>query len=457
MVVTDSETGFSCKSAAVAKVTAQKEGFTTDLRDMKYNMADTPSETDFAVTANAGGTLTWYYNTASASQTGAVELYKQDTYAAGSSASPAWLPTKPTSTTADTSYYLFAKLKTASGSEYTSKIAKVTFSLKPAFDTSASAYNMSDAVYAVGQTAATLNTKVTGAGTGATYQWYKNTTGTADKSVDTKIGTGKESYTPTIGTAAATEYYYCVATQNGQSVTSKIAKITTVSAFAFTKQPASKTVVLDQDAVLTLAYNLTNIDSLKWYTSTTATTPTTASELTVALNAGTAAEVTSGASGSRVITDTTTVGEHYYFAAATVGSSEYFTNCATVAVTPMAKGVKFTSGSLKYKVTTAKVSGGNVHAYAPKSTKYKSITVPSTVMVGGFIYKVTGIDSKAFYKSKKISKVYVKATGLSSIGSKAFTKCKKGCKFYLPKAKYSKYKKLLKGKVPAKAKYYKKY
>ena len=451
VVATDTATGFTATSASAVKVTAQASGFTTDLKDVTYNMADTASAADFAVQANVTGTLTWYYNPTSASETGAQVLSKDASYA-GTKVTPTNMPPKTSSTTADTSYYIYAQVKTAAGKVYTSKIAKVTFALSPSFDTTATDYNMSDATYAFTQTAAALKSAVTGAGTGATYQWYKNTTGTVDTSADTKVGSGTATYTPTISsTTEGTDYYYVVATQSGKTVTSKVAKITTVKEFAFTKQPASKTVMLNADAVLSLDYNLTDTatTAIQWYTSTTATTPTTTGELNIATTAKTATKITD-ATFKQVIADTSAVGNHYYFATVTVGGATYFTNCATVSVSTTkypAKGIKFTSGSAKYKITKAATAtaSGSVKVYAPAKKSTKGVSIPASVTYSTSKYtkakyNVTGIYSKAFAKSKATT-VKVKSTKLTKAGVKNCFKGSKVKTVKVPKAKYKTYKK----------------
>ncbi|SNU07125.1 Ig-like domain (group 2) [Lachnospiraceae bacterium] len=107
------------------------------------------------------------------------------------------------------------------------------------------------------------------------------------------------------------------------------------------------------------------------------------------------------------------------------------------------------------------------------------ITVPATVKIGGKSYKVTEISAKAFANNKKIKTVIIgknvkkigkeafagcsnlktvtfKTKKLTKIGSKAFKTIKKGAKFKCPKAKKTKYKKMLKKSgVPKKAKYVK--
>lgn len=76
-------------------------------------------------------------------------------------------------------------------------------------------------------------------------------------------------------------------------------------------------------------------------------------------------------------------------------------------------------------------------------SKLTKVTIPA---------KVTKIGKKAFCNCKKLKTVTIKSTSLKSVGSKAFTGCYKTLSIKVPKKKLTAYKKLLKKKVPAKAK-----
>ena len=52
------------------------------------------------------------------------------------------------------------------------------------------------------------------------------------------------------------------------------------------------------------------------------------------------------------------------------------------------------------------------------------ITIPATVKIGAYTYKVTGISDNAFKNSKKLTKVTI-GSNVSTIGKNAFYKCKK--------------------------------
>jgi hypothetical protein len=153
------------------------------------------------------------------------------------------------------------------------------------------------------------------------------------------------------------------------------------------------------------------------------------------------------------------------------------------------KGAAAAAGNIIYKVTdvssklsasaTSKAAGtyGSVSVLKPVKKTYKSVSMPSAVTINGYRYNVTGIASKAFNSNTKITSVTVgknvKTIGLKAfckcsklktvrfagknvirISSGAFKTCAKSCTFKIPKAKYDKYKKMLKKSgVPSGAKY----
>ena len=125
-------------------------------------------------------------------------------------------------------------------------------------------------------------------------------------------------------------------------------------------------------------------------------------------------------------------------------------------------GNKFTLGTLKYKITKSAVDAsgttaavnGKVQVTGAAKSSYKILEIPKTVSYGGNIYTVTTIANNAFRNSTKLKTVTIKSTSITSIGAKAFKKCKKGMTFKLPKAKYNKYKELLKTSgIPTGTKY----
>ena len=120
----------------------------------------------------------------------------------------------------------------------------------------------------------------------------------------------------------------------------------------------------------------------------------------------------------------------------------------------------FTKNGIEYSV-----SGGEAEITDCFSKKSK-ITIPATIKYKGKTYKVTSIAAsafngnrkiktvvigknisyigrKAFYGCKNLSTVKIQSKKLTYVGKAAFKKIKTGAKFSLPKAKKSKYKKML--------------
>lgn len=142
----------------------------------------------------------------------------------------------------------------------------------------------------------------------------------------------------------------------------------------------------------------------------------------------------------------------------------------------IAKGKILTDDSSKdtYKITSVNakagvVCGGTVSYCGPVNKNVKSAVIKDTVVIQGNKFKVTSIESKAFYNCKKLKKVtigknvkkigskafygcsklktvVIKSSKLKKggIGSKAFTKISNKPKFTCPKAKLKVYKKFLK-------------
>lgn len=97
---------------------------------------------------------------------------------------------------------------------------------------------------------------------------------------------------------------------------------------------------------------------------------------------------------------------------------------ASVTVTKAAKPVpkKNTThkvGTLYYKVTKSAAKNGTVMVTKPGRKTYTSVTIPATVKINGYTFKVTAIGSKAFYKNTKLKKVTV-GNNVAKIGESAF-------------------------------------
>lgn len=146
------------------------------------------------------------------------------------------------------------------------------------------------------------------------------------------------------------------------------------------------------------------------------------------------------------------------------------TTTTTTTTSSVKNGSTQTVSGVKYKVLST--ASATVSYKAPKNKKITSVTIPATVTISGKKYKVTAIEASAFAKCKKLKKVTI-GTNVKTIGKKAFYQCSKlksinvkskkltkvGSSAFkgihkkavikVPKAKLSKYKKLMKKKGQA--------
>lgn len=129
--------------------------------------------------------------------------------------------------------------------------------------------------------------------------------------------------------------------------------------------------------------------------------------------------------------------------------TEAFSGCTNLKTVTISASVKKIGKKAFYnckKLKTVSFANGSglqeigVSAFQNCSALTK-ITIPA---------KVTKIGSKAFYNCKKLKTVTIKSTVLKSVGKQAFKNIHKKAKIKVPKKQYSKYKKLLKGKVQPK-------
>lgn len=111
-----------------------------------------------------------------------------------------------------------------------------------------------------------------------------------------------------------------------------------------------------------------------------------------------------------------------------------------------AKGFTLAKGGLKFTVTASTDSIKTVEVTGLSNKKVSKLTIPKTVKIEGFIYKVTSISKKAFYGAKKLKTLTIKSTDIKSVGKNAFKNVNAKIKIKVPAAKLASYKKLLKGK-----------
>lgn len=89
-----------------------------------------------------------------------------------------------------------------------------------------------------------------------------------------------------------------------------------------------------------------------------------------------------------------------------------------------AKGKTVTVKDVQYKVTKSDAKNGTVAAVKLLKKSANKITIPSTVTIDGYTFKVTAVNAKVFQNAKKLAAVTVGAN-VTKIGSKAFYKCAK--------------------------------
>lgn len=101
------------------------------------------------------------------------------------------------------------------------------------------------------------------------------------------------------------------------------------------------------------------------------------------------------------------------------GTGDTDTEKPTTSSTLPAKGKTYTVGTLKYKVTKSAAKNGTVTVTAPKKKNYRTITIPKTVKIGKYTFKVTSIASKAFKNNKNLKKAVI-GDNVTTIGASAF-------------------------------------
>ena len=133
-------------------------------------------------------------------------------------------------------------------------------------------------------------------------------------------------------------------------------------------------------------------------------------------------------------------------------------------------GTKVTISVGQYKITKSSTKTKEVTFVKPKSSTKTSVSIPSTVKIDGYTYKVTEISAKAyknnkklksvtignnvkkigkeaFYNCKKLKKITIKSTVLKSVGKNGIKNIDKKATIKVPKKQLSKYKKLFTSKT----------
>lgn len=108
------------------------------------------------------------------------------------------------------------------------------------------------------------------------------------------------------------------------------------------------------------------------------------------------------------------------------------------------KGEVYKKGNLRYKVTDNRINGKGTAEVQGMVKKKASVSIPKTIKIGKYKYKVTAIAKKAFHKKKKLKKITIASTTIKRIGSRAVKGIYKKAVVKVPKKKKKSYKKMLK-------------
>lgn len=114
---------------------------------------------------------------------------------------------------------------------------------------------------------------------------------------------------------------------------------------------------------------------------------------------------------------------------------------------PALKGITYTKGNLKYKVVTDYINGKGTVMVTGMKKNASSVTIPKTVKLESYNYKVVKINSNAFKGKSKLKKITIKSTYLTSVGKNAIKGINKKAVIKVPKSKLKSYKKLFKSKT----------
>ena len=85
---------------------------------------------------------------------------------------------------------------------------------------------------------------------------------------------------------------------------------------------------------------------------------------------------------------------------------------------------KDAKGVLVYKVTKSDAKNGSVTVSKLLNKKVSKVTIPATVTIDGYTFKVTAISDKVFKKAASLKRVVIGAN-VKTIGKNSFSQCKK--------------------------------
>ena len=89
---------------------------------------------------------------------------------------------------------------------------------------------------------------------------------------------------------------------------------------------------------------------------------------------------------------------------------------------PPEKNSKVKVGKLTYKVTKSAAKNGTVSCVAVNSKNLTKVTIPATVKINGYTFKVTAVEKNAFKGAKKLKSVVV-GKNVTKIGKNAWKNC----------------------------------
>ena len=81
-------------------------------------------------------------------------------------------------------------------------------------------------------------------------------------------------------------------------------------------------------------------------------------------------------------------------------------------------------------MTKAAAKNGTVELKSPRKKTLKTATIPSTIKINGYTFKVTSISANAFKNNKRLRKVTI-GSNVKKIGKSAFSGCKSLRTIYL--------------------------
>lgn len=83
------------------------------------------------------------------------------------------------------------------------------------------------------------------------------------------------------------------------------------------------------------------------------------------------------------------------------------------------KGASYTVGNVKYQILKSSASKGTVSVKGVKNKKTTKLTLPGTVTISSYKFKVTEIKKKAFYKNTRLKSITI-SKNITKIGDAAF-------------------------------------